>query len=206
MPRPSLLPTPAGLEFIGLEEAPDWGAVFGFEGPLELEIGCGAGGFALAYAQRHPRVRYVALEWRRKYARELERRVQRRELRNIRVIEADARTQVPRLFRPASLSAIHLQFPDPWWKRAHQKRAVLQPSFCQLLYELLEPGGLFDLRTDVEDRAQQMLHTLEEAGFVNPLGRGAFHPRQPEDIPSTRERRYLISEYMVYRANLRKPL
>jgi tRNA (guanine-N7-)-methyltransferase len=170
-----------------------------------LEIGSGAGGFALEYTRRNPQVRYVAFEWRKKFARETMHRARTRGLTNLRVIEADARTEIPRLFAKQSLSVVHLQFPDPWWKRAHFKRAVLQPEFTRLLFELMIPGALFDLRTDVEDRAHQMLAALEQAGFVNPLGRGLFHPYAPEEVPSTREVRYLVSGQAVYRARLRRP-
>ncbi|MFZ5470438.1 MAG: tRNA (guanosine(46)-N7)-methyltransferase TrmB [Myxococcota bacterium] len=205
MSRPPLRPQPAGEELLGRTEPPDWDEVFGFPGPLEVEIGSGKGGFALAYCTRHPEVRYVAFEWRKKYAREVQHRANVRGLRNLRVLEADARFEMPRLFRPCSLSAVHLQFPDPWWKRAHHKRAVLTPEFSQLLLSLLQPGGVFDLRTDVEDRAHQMLEVLEQAGFHNPFGGGAFHPFDPEEAPSTREKRYLASGQPVYRARLFKP-
>jgi tRNA (guanine-N7-)-methyltransferase len=198
-------PDPAGLDLVELESPPDWDQVFGSSGPLELEIGCGAGGFALEHARRHPAVRYVAFEWRKKFAREVQHRAAARGLANIRVIEADARDHIPRLFRPGALLAIHLQFPDPWWKRAHQKRAILTPQFTRLLFERCAHGAAFDLRTDVEDRARGMLATLEEAGFQNPLGAGAFHPFDPEEVPSTREKRYLVSGQPVYRARLRKP-
>ncbi|MGQ0505518.1 MAG: tRNA (guanine(46)-N(7))-methyltransferase TrmB [Myxococcaceae bacterium] len=204
MGRPPLLPTPVGKDLVGLTEPPSWDQVFGFSGPLELEIGSGTGGHALEYTRRYPHIRFVAFEWRKKYARDTQDRADRRGQKNLRVIEADARIEVPHLFKPGSLSAIHLQFPDPWWKRAHQKRAVLSPEFTRLLWDLLVPDGLFDMRTDVEDRAQAMLATLEEAGFVNPLGRGVFHPYDPEEVPSTRERRYLASSEPVYRARLRK--
>ncbi len=204
MTRIRLRPEPAGAELVGLKEPPDWNKVFGFEGPLELEIGCGAGGFAVEYARRHPKVRYVAFEWRKKYAREVLARAQKHQLTNVKVIEADARAEIPRLFAKGSLAAIHLQFPDPWWKRAHQKRAIVQPDFARLLYELLEPGGRFDMRTDVGERAQQMLEVLEAAGFHNPLGPGVFHPYDPEEVPSTRERRYLVTGQPVFRARLVK--
>ena len=181
---------------------PDWSAVFGGPGPLELEIGSGAGAFALGYAARHPAVRYVAIEWRKKYARELEHRARARGLSNLRVVEADARAVIPRLFAPGSLAGIHLQFPDPWWKRAHRKRAILTPGFATLLLERTAPGGVFDLRTDVRSRADEMLATLEAAGWHNPLGPGSFHPADPDDVPSSRERRYLESGEPVYRARL----
>jgi tRNA (guanine-N7-)-methyltransferase len=178
--------------------------VFGFDGPLELEIGCGAGGFALEYCRRNPGVRFVAFEWRKKFAREAQHRADKHGLINLRVIEGDARLAVPRLFAENSLDAIHLQFPDPWWKRAHQKRAILQPEFTALLCTRLKPGGRFDFRTDVMERAQAGLRVLEAAGFKNPLGPGAFHPFDPDEVPSTRERRYLASGQPVYRARLTK--
>jgi tRNA (guanine-N7-)-methyltransferase len=205
MARPRLLPDPVGLKFVELEAPPDWDAEFGFSGPLELEIGSGAGGHALEYCRRNPHVRYVAFEWRKKYARDTLSRGDKMGLKNLRVIEADARAVVPRIFAPGSLSGIHLQFPDPWWKRSHFKRAIIQPEFARLLLDRMAPGGRFDVRTDVEDRGHAMLAILEEAGFVNPLGRGVFHPYDPEEVPSTRERRYLQSGEPVYRGRLVKP-
>jgi tRNA (guanine-N7-)-methyltransferase len=202
---PLLRSEPAGRAFTELLSPPDWVAVFGRQAPLELELGSGAGGFALAYTALHPGVNYVAIEWRKKYAREVEHRARVRGLTNLRVIEADARAVVPRLFSLSSLSAVHFQFPDPWWKRAHQKRQLLSPDYAALLCALVVPGGLFDLRTDVEDRASAMLDTLERSGFENPLGPGAFHLRSPEEPASSRERRYLALGQPVYRARLRKP-
>ena len=199
---PLLRPEPAGAEFVTLLTPPDWSAVFGGPGPLELEIGSGAGAFALGYAARHPARRYVAIEWRKKYARELEHRAQAGGLSNLRVVEADARAVIPRLFAPGSLAGIHLQFPDPWWKRAHRKRAILTPAFATLLLKLTASGGVFDMRTDVRSRAEEMLDILEAAGWHNPLGPGSFHPADPDDVPSSRERRYLESGEPVYRARL----
>ena len=201
---PRLRPEPAGAEFLTLLTPPDWASVFGGAGPLELEIGSGAGAFALGYAARHPAARYVAIEWRKKYARELEHRAHARGLSNLRVVEADARAVIPRLFAPGSLAGIHLQFPDPWWKRAHQKRAILTPAFATLLLGLASRGGVFDLRTDVRARAEEMLATLEGAGWYNPLGPGRFHPVDPDEVPSSRERRYLETGEPVYRARLVK--
>src|SRR5215469_1444172 len=190
---PLLRPEPAGAEFLTLLTPPDWSAVFGGPGPLELEIGSGGGVFERGYAACHPGRRFVAIEWRKKYARELEHRAHARGLSNLRVVEADARAVIPRLFAPGSLAAIHLQFPDPWWKRAHRKRAILTPAFATLLRERSAPGAVFDFRTDVQARAEEMLETLEAAGWRNPLGPRAFHPLEPEDVASSRERRYLAS-------------
>ncbi|MBX7113514.1 MAG: tRNA (guanosine(46)-N7)-methyltransferase TrmB [Myxococcaceae bacterium] len=205
MSRFPLRPVAAGAEFLGLKEPPHWDTAFGSSGPLELEIGCGAGGFALEYCRRNPHVRYIAFEWRKKFAREVAHRAQVRGLTNLKVIEGDAKLEVPRLFLPGSLAVIHLQFPDPWWKRAHFKRAIVHQDFARFLLTLLTPGGLFDMRTDVEDRAHQMLSILEAVGFHNALGKGVFHPALPEEVPSTRERRYLDTGQPVYRARLTRP-
>lgn len=206
MSRVRLRPDPVGIDLIEAKPPVDWQHVFGgASGPLELEIGCGGGGFAIEYARRNPAVRYVAFEWRKKYAREVQHRADKHGIKNLKVIEADAKMHVPKLFAPGTLDTIHLQFPDPWWKRAHQKRAILTPEFTPVLKGLLKPGGQFEVRTDVEDRAQQMLAALEGAGFLNPLGQGSFHPRPLDDVPSTRERRYLVTGQPVYRARLIRP-
>ena len=113
MPRPALRPHPAGTEFVDRDAPPDWGAVFGADGPLELEIGAGAGGFCLEYARRFPHVRYVAFEWRKKYAREIAHRAGEKGLSNLKVIEADAREEIPRLFRPGSLVRFICNFLTP---------------------------------------------------------------------------------------------
>lgn len=204
MPRIPLRPEKAGEALSALTSPPDWAAVFGGTGSLELEIGCGAGGFALEHCRRDPSIRYVAFEWRKKYAREVAFRAEKHGLKNLKVIEGDARMVVPKIFAPESLDVIHLQFPDPWWKRAHFRRAILIPDFTKLLLGLLKPGGRFDFRTDVEERALQGLSVLEKTGFHNPLGAGVFHPYDPEEAPSTRERRYLVSGQPVYRARLVK--
>ena len=201
---PLLRSEPAGAELATLLKPTDWTVIFCRPVQLELEMGSGAGGFALGYAAAHPEVGYVAIEWRKKYARELEHRARTRGLTNLRVLEADARAVVPRLFAPGSLHGIHLQFPDPWWKRAHQKRSLLTPDFAALLLSLAAPGARFDLRTDVRSRAEAMLSTLEQAGWHNPLGAGTFHPPEPDEVPSSRERRYLASGEPVYRARLVK--
>jgi tRNA (guanine-N7-)-methyltransferase len=205
MTRIPLRETVAGERFLSVEHAPNWDEVFGRKGPLELEIGCGAGGFALGYCAKFPNVRYVAFEWRKKYAREVAYRAQKHGLSNLLVIEGDARREVPLLFEENMLDVIHLQFPDPWWKRAHHKRAILLPEFTRFLLSRLKPDGLFDFRTDVEDRGVAGLAVLEAAGFINPLGPGQFHPWNPDEVPSTRERRYLTSGQPVYRARLLKP-
>jgi tRNA (guanine-N7-)-methyltransferase len=188
---------------LALDHRPDWDARFGSAARrLELEIGSGHGGFALAFAARHPDRALVAIEQRRKFASDVAARAERRGLANLLVLHGDARLLAPRLFAPGSLAAIHVHFPDPWWKRRHHRRRLVDDGLSVLLLRLLAPGGVLDLRTDVERYAREAAERLEGAGLENPLGPGAFAPRPPDEIPSTREKRYLETGQPVWRLRL----
>ncbi len=187
------------------DSAIEWAEVFGFDGPLELEVGSGHGGFAAAYAALHPSTRLVAIEQRRKYAEQTSARCDRKELRNVAVVCADAALAVPRLFADATVSAVHIHFPDPWWKRRHHRRRLITERFAQLLYRKLAAKGRVDLRTDVAQRALEMLRVLESAGFANLHGELSFAPARPDEVPSSREARYLKSGERVYRLELVRP-
>jgi tRNA (guanine-N7-)-methyltransferase len=203
--RLRLRPEPVGREFRDSTVPVDWAKAFTQTGPLHVEIGCGAGGYALEFCRRDPTVRYIAFEWRQKFAREVAHRADKHGIANLKVIEGDAKSLWLKLFVPASIDVLHLQFPDPWWKRAQQKRAILHTQFISLLLSRLKPGGTFDFRTDVEARAREGLSLLESAGLKNPLGPGQFRPREEDEVASTRERRYLVSGEPVYRATLTLP-
>jgi tRNA (guanine-N7-)-methyltransferase len=191
---------------IALDLLPDWTALLGERAArLELEVGSGHGGFALAFARERPDRALVAIEQRRKFAEELEARARRRGHANLVALQGDARLLAPRLFRAGSLAAIHVHFPDPWWKRRHERRRLLDDDMSRLLLGLLAPGGLLDFRTDVERYAAEVLERLEAIGLRNEAGQGRFAERSPDDIPSTREKRYLASRAPVWRLRLRRP-
>lgn len=187
------------------DHLPDWRARFGeAAGRLELEIGCGHGGFALGFARAFPDRALVGIEQRRKFAAEVAAKGARRGLGNLVVLNGDARLLAPRLFAAGSLAAIHVHFPDPWWKRRHHRRRLVDDRMSTLLRGLLAPDGLLDFRTDVERYAREAVVRLEEAGFRNEAGPGRFADPAPDEIPSTRERRYLASGEPVWRLRLRK--
>ena len=190
---------------IALDLAPDWEARFGAAATrLELEIGSGHGGFALAYARAFPDRALVAIEQRRKFATDVAAKAERRGLTNLVVINGDGRILAPRLFRAGTLAAIHVHFPDPWWKRRHVGRRLVDDRMSTLLLRLLAPGGLLDFRTDVEAYARAAVVRLEEAGFENEAGHGRFADAPPDEIPSTREKRYLETGAPVWRLRLRR--
>jgi len=191
---------------IALDLMPDWTALLGDAARrLELEVGSGHGGFALAFAKACPERALVAIEQRRKFADELRARAEKRGHRNLVALQGDARLLAPRLFRAGSLAAVHVHFPDPWWKRRHHHRRLVDDGMSRLLLGLLAPGGLLDFRTDVERYAVEAVARLEATGFVNEAGSGRFAGRAPDDIPSTREKRYLATGQPVWRLRLRRP-
>ncbi|HSM91481.1 MAG TPA: tRNA (guanosine(46)-N7)-methyltransferase TrmB [Anaeromyxobacteraceae bacterium] len=192
---------------LAIDRFPDWVARFGAAAAaLELEIGSGHGGFSLAFAKALPERALVAIEQRHKFAREVAAKAEARGLQNLLVLQGDARMLAPRLFPAGSLAAIHVHFPDPWWKRRHHTRRLVDDRMSALLCGLLRPGGLLDFRTDVEDYARGAVVRLEEVGFENEAGPGRFAERPPDEIPSTREKRYLAAGEPVWRLRMRRPV
>ena len=190
---------------LALDLMPDWDASANAR-PLELEIGSGHGGYALAFARLRPEATLVAIEQRRAFADALAAKAAKRGHANLVAICGDARILAPRLFRAGSLAAVHVHFPDPWWKRRHERRRLLDDSMSRLLLHLLAPGGHLDFRTDVERYAAEAIVRLEEAGFENAAGSGRFAPHDPAEIPSTREKRYLESGAPVWRLRMVRPI
>jgi tRNA (guanine-N7-)-methyltransferase len=191
---------------IALDLLPDWGAFGERASRLELEIGSGHGGYALAFARLHADRALVAIEQRRKFAEALRAKAEKRSHRNLIVIHGDARLLAPRLFRAGALAAIHVHFPDPWWKRRHRRRRLVDDGMSGLLLRLLHPGGVLDFRTDVERYASEALERLEAVGFVNEAGPGRFADRAADEIPSTREKRYLATGQPVWRLSMTRPV
>ncbi len=172
---------------------PDWG-----ERPVEVEIGPGRGAFALDHAALHPGRTLVAIETRRVDCELIRGRAEKRGLRNLEVIQGDAKLLLPRMFEAGRLAAAHVQFPDPWWKTRHHKRRMVDADLAALLRRLLTAGGRVDFRTDVPAYFREALQTWLEAGFVQ-------LPDAPPEVLSTRERRYAITGQPVFRASFSNP-
>ena len=172
---------------------PDWRRDFGREAPLELEIGPGRGAFALDHAKAHPEIDLVAIETRRSDCELIRARAAKRGVRNLIVLQGDAKLLAPRIFAPGALAAVHVQFPDPWWKTRHHKRRMIDAELARELWRLLAPAGLVDFRTDVAAYAREAGQTFVEAGFEK-------LPDEPPEVLSTRERRYARTGQPVYRA------
>ena len=135
------------------EHAPpiDWSTLFGNANPVELEIGSGKGLFLINAAKSGPGVNYLGIELSRKYAVHAAQRLARHDLANAKVWCGDARLVLARLVPAQSLRAVHIYFPDPWWKTRHKKRRVFTGGLVCEIERTLQVGGGLKVASDVEE-------------------------------------------------------
>jgi len=175
LPRYGIAYAPAAL---------DLSAIFGRSAPKILEIGFGMGEATAAIAAAHPDCDYLGIEVHTPGVGALLKMAGELGLANLRVIQHDAVEVVRDMIAPGSLDGIHLFFPDPWPKKRHHKRRLVQPTFVSLLASRLKPGGYLHCATDWGDYAEQMLSVLcAEPSLANTAG--AFAPR-PDHRPETK--------------------
>jgi tRNA (guanine-N7-)-methyltransferase len=164
--------------------APDWDAVFGRQAPRILEIGFGMGDATAAVASALPGSDFIGVEVHEAGVGALLKLIGERQLTNIRIVQHDAVEVLRDMLPDASLAGVHLWFPDPWHKKRHHKRRLVQPAFVQALIPKLMPGGYLHMATDWEDYATQMLSVLGACqGLQN--RHGGYAPR-PAWRPLTR--------------------
>lgn len=158
----------------------DWQALFGNDRPVEIEVGMGKGQFLLMSALQRPEVNFFGIEVVRKYQLYATTRCAIRQLTNVRTTCADARW-VLRFFVPAeSVQAVHVYFPDPWWKARHKKRRLFSPEFVQDVGRVLQPHGQLLVATDVEEYFEVMCKTVQEVGAFQQLRAGPDTSTPPE--------------------------
>ncbi|HKB81912.1 MAG TPA: tRNA (guanosine(46)-N7)-methyltransferase TrmB [Burkholderiales bacterium] len=177
----SLLP----LFGIAYAAAPcDFEAAFTRCAPKFLEIGFGMGETTAQIAAGHPHNDYLGIEVHTPGVGALLRLIEAQQLTNIRIVQHDAVEVVTHMIPATSLSGIHVFFPDPWPKKRHHKRRLLQPAFVHLLASRLQAGGYLHVATDWEEYALQILQVLsDEALLVNSVE--GFAPR-PDYRPLTK--------------------
>jgi tRNA (guanine-N7-)-methyltransferase len=143
-------------------EVIDWRQLFGNDHPVEIEVGFGKGLFLVTAGQANPDTNYFGIEIVRKYQLFTATRLAKRELRNVRVMCGDARAVLRDRIVAESVQAVHLYFPDPWWKTRHHKRRVFTGEFAVQCQRILRPGGALVVVTDVEDYAAMVRQTVAE--------------------------------------------
>lgn len=152
---PSLPPTRV-IPRPGEGESLDWAAWFDPGRPVEADIGCGMGRFLLARARANPDTQYLGLELESARVVHVDVAARRAGLDNLRLLQGDALRSLP-LLPDGALRAASVFFPDPWPKRRHWKRRLVQAPFAEAMYRVLLPGGLLHLATDQETYFDQML-------------------------------------------------
>ena len=147
-----------GLNFSNEKIEPQ--ALFGRVAPLVLEIGSGMGETTAAIAHEHPELDFIAIEVHGPGIGSLLNRIEERGLRNLRVMRHDAVQVLEHMIGDGALAAVHLFFPDPWPKKRHHKRRLVQPPFVALLARKLAVGGIVHLATDWPDYAAHMVEVF----------------------------------------------
>jgi tRNA (guanine-N7-)-methyltransferase len=171
-----------GIEYSG--KPIDLGAVFGRPAKTILEIGCGMGETTAAIAAAHPETDFLGIEVHTPGVGSLLKLIDEGGLTNLRVIQHDAVEVLREMIAPASLDGVHIFFPDPWPKKRHHKRRLVQTDFVALLASRLKPGGYVHLATDWEEYAGQMLEVLSAGSELENTADG-YAPR-PAYRPQTK--------------------
>lgn len=198
-PRPPLDLSP--YQFAYPTEPVVWSDVFGNTRPVELEVGSGKGLFLANAASQRPDRNFFGVEHAKKYARRAMERLAKRGLTNVKVLPGDARRFLHEFVPPASLSAMHIYFPDPWWKKRHRKRRVFCEEFVRDVARALVPGGAFPVVTDVEEYFGVMTELMAtHPEFATRPIRMPGEPAHDLDYLTSFERKYRLEGRPIFRA------
>jgi tRNA (guanine-N7-)-methyltransferase len=148
--RQAAIPT-AAVDPIEPPSVADFPALFGNDRPVEMEIGCGKGGFLLDRARSFPDRNFFAIEWANQYFLHAVDRMARWRVPNVRIMRTDARTFVERCLPERSLAAIYVFHPDPWPKRRHHRRRLFRDEFVVRAARAMQPDGVLAISTDHEE-------------------------------------------------------
>jgi len=179
--------------------------LFGRRAPLEVEIGSGKGLFLRTAAAARPDRDFLGIEIAGRYARFAAAGLARRGLTNAVVVIADAVQAMEEILPDRSVAAIHVYFPDPWWKRRQKKRRVMRESFVRDIARALESGGVLHFWTDVEEYFHTAIGLFREASELEgPLDVPEKPALDHMDYRTHFERRTRLRGEPVYRALFRK--
>ena len=189
---------------IPFQNAPlDLDRLFGRMAPKILEIGFGMGEATAAIAQARPENDYLGLEVHTPGVGALLKRIAELGLSNVRLVQHDAFEVLQHMIAPATLDGVHIFFPDPWPKKRHHKRRLIQAPLLALLASRMKLGATLHLATDCEDYAQQMLEALRAEPALKNTAEG--YAKRPDTRPETKfESRGLRLGHRVWDLAFRK--
>ena len=174
--------------------------IFARPAPMQVDIGCGEGSFLEAMAAKHPEQNFLGIERLLGRVRKVCRGVVHNKLTNVRLLRIETAYALRYVLPLASVAVAHVLFPDPWPKRHHQPRRLVQDGFMEALHGILAPGGELRIKTDDEPYFQWMEKVLARAKGYERLD----WPDDPEYPITDFERRFLAQGLPIYRARLRK--
>jgi tRNA (guanine-N7-)-methyltransferase len=188
-------------EIEGLPEKWDIQGLFSSDNPLEIELGSGKGLFLNRAAAENPTRNFIGVELRKKYARYSAIRLERAEVANAVMFQGDGLLFCHKYIPTAAVHAVHVYFPDPWWKQKHHKRRVLNAGFLGDVVRILEPAGKLHFWTDVRDYFDSTLELISQ--FDELIGPRDVQEQLPEfdmDYRTHFERRTRKHNEAVYRS------
>jgi tRNA (guanine-N7-)-methyltransferase len=204
-PAPPIDASPYTLDLGPYPGHVSWPAIFGNDGPVELEVGSGKGLFLTNAGMANPGRNFLGIELAKKYAGQAAERVAKRKLPNVRVLAGDARLFLARHLPPESLRAVHVYFPDPWWKARHKKRRVFSEPLVADVQRGLVAGGDLWVATDVEEYYGVICRMMEaNPAFVDVPVDDPKTPEHDLDYLTHFERKYRIEGRPIYRKHYRR--
>jgi tRNA (guanine-N7-)-methyltransferase len=178
----------------------DFAALFGRVAPIEIDLGCGDGGFLAAYAALHPERDFLGIERLVGRVRSATKRAERLRLTNVRILRAETAHTVRHLLPPSSVVRFHLSFPDPWPKRRHHRRRLVNPDFLRDAAVALVPNGTVRIATDDADYFRHIREAIQRSCLFTRHDAGVR-----DEIPtSTFEERFRKLAIPIHRLELRK--
>jgi tRNA (guanine-N7-)-methyltransferase len=190
------------LEVRDLTQPLSWLQVFGNERPIEIEVGFGKGMFLVTASEACPEVNFLGIEIVRKYQLFTATRLARRQRRNVRLSCGDARVLLAAVVPAGSVQALHVYFPDPWWKKRHHKRRLFTPEFAAAAARVLRPGGRLHFVSDVEEYFQMAQGLLAaQASLREQAPPDAHQPCHDLDYLTNFERKFRKEGRPIFRAS-----
>lgn len=186
-------------------EKPDWQQLFGNKAPICLEIGFSNGRWLLPFAKANPDINVVGLETRRKFVKKVKEDISTDKLKNAYVLLANANTTIKDLFAPDTLSAVIILFPDPWYKKKHFKRRVVNEELLDDLNILMKKDGILHIASDQKLFCEEMRDVLQlHPVFKNLYAEDDFAPENIPGFESDIEFYHLNNNNPIYRLQFKK--
>ena len=197
--------SPTFLPWEENEPAPLWSEIFGNNNQLALEIGCGVGDFIIQMAVKHPELNFIAIDFYNKGCIKTCKRIDKTELKNIRVLRAEARSFIDACIHLDTLRMIIINCPDPWPKLRHRKRRLVNTEFVTYLSRFMLKGADFYFATDFVDYGLDVAEFMVlQAGFENQLGSDTFRHTLEGYPVSKYMKRFLEMGQPIYYVHYRK--